>query len=144
MRGAEGDGGPNERGPELVVVGHVGTSIVHAGVVSWTSAGGSGYAAAASAGALIGCRVGLVAAVGKDFDLAPLRSRRVDLDGITELPGPSAKLRVREFDDGSRSFSAELGVAAAVRTGTFAARYLDSDYIHLGTAPPEQQLTWLE
>ncbi len=144
MRDAEGNGGPKERGPELVVVGHVGTSIVHAGIVSWTSAGGSGYAAAASAGTLIGRRAGLVAAVGKDFDLAPLRNRRVDLDGITELPGPSAKLRVREFDDGSRSFSAELGVAAAVRTGTFPARYLDADYIHLGTAPPDQQLTWLE
>jgi sugar/nucleoside kinase (ribokinase family) len=144
MRGAEGNGGPNERGPELVVVGHVGTSIVHAGAISWTSAGGSGYAVAATAGALIGGRVGLVAAVGTDYDLAPLRNRQVDLDGVTELPGPSAKLRVREFNDGSRSFSAELGVAAAVRTGTWPARYLDADYIHLGTAPPEQQLTWLE
>ena len=144
MRGAEGNGGPKERGPELVVVGHVGTSIVHVGAVSWTSAGGSGYAVAASAGTLIGDRAGLVAAVGTDFDLAPLRSRRVDLDGVTELPGPSAKLWIREFDDGTRSFSAELGVAAAVRTGTFPARYLDADYIHLGTAPPDQQLTWLE
>jgi sugar/nucleoside kinase (ribokinase family) len=144
MRGAEGNGGPNERGPELVVVGHVGTSIVHAGAISWTSAGGSGYAVAASAGALIGSRTGLVATIGTDYDLAPLRDRQVDLDGVTELPGPSAKLRVREFNDGSRSFSAELGVAAAVRTGTWPARYLDADYIHLGTAPPEQQLTWLE
>ena len=144
MRGAEGNGGPNERGPELVVVGHVGTSIVHAGAVSWTSAGGSGYAVAATAGALIGRRAGLVAAVGKEFDLAPLRSRQVDLDGVTPLPGPSAKLRVREFGDGSRSFSAELGVAAVVRTGIFPARYLDAGYIHLGTAPPDQQLTWLE
>ena len=144
MRGAEVNGGPNERGPELVVVGHVGTSIVHAGAISWTSAGGSGYAVAATAGALIGGRAGLVAAVGKDYDLAPLRNRQVDLDGVTELPGPSAKLRVREFNDGSRSFSAELGVAAAVQTETWPARYLDADYIHLGTAPPEQQLTWLE
>jgi sugar/nucleoside kinase (ribokinase family) len=144
MRGAEGNGGPNERGPELVVVGHVGTSIVHAGAISWTSAGGSGYAVAATAGALIGGRAGLVAAVGTGYDLAPLKDRQVDLDGVTELPGPSAKLRVREFNDGSRSFSAELGVAAAVRTVAFPARYLDADYIHLGTAPPEQQLTWLE
>ena len=144
MRDAEGNGGPNERGPELVVVGHVGTSIVHAGAISWTSAGGSGYAVAATAGALIGGRTGLVAAIGTDYDLAPLRDRQVDLDGVTELPGPSAKLRVREFNDGSRSFSAELGVAAAVRTATWPARYLDADYIHLGTAPPEQQLTWLE
>ena len=144
MRGAEGNGGPNERGPELVVVGHVGTSIVHAGAISWTSAGGSGYAVAATAGALIGGRTGLVAAIGTDYDLTPLRDRQVDLDGVTELPGPSAKLRVREFNDGSRSFSAELGVAAAVRTETWPTRYLDADYIHLGTAPPEQQLTWLE
>jgi sugar/nucleoside kinase (ribokinase family) len=144
MRGAEVNGGPEGRGPELVVVGHVGTSIVHARAVSWTAAGGSGYAAATSAGALIGGRVGLVAAVGRDFDLAPLRSRQVDLGGVAELPGPSAKLRVREFDDGSRSFSAELGVADVVRTETFPARYLDACYIHLGTAPPDQQLTWLE
>ena len=122
----------------------MGTSIVHAGAVSWTSAGGSGYAVAASAAALIGRRVGLVAQVGTDFDLAPLRSRQVDLNGVTELPGPSAKLRVREFDDGTRSFSAELGVADTVRTETFPARYLDADYIHLGTAPPDQQLAWLE
>ena len=144
MRGAEGNGGPKERGPELVVVGHVGTSIVHAGAVSRMSPGGSGYAVAASAGTIIGDRAGLVAAVGTDFDLAPLRSRGVDLDGVTELPGPSAKLWIREFDDGTRSFSAELGVATPVRTGTFPARYLDADYIHLGTAPPDQQLTWLE
>ena len=144
MRGAEVNGGPGERGPELVVVGHVGTSIVQAGAVSWTAAGGSGYAVAVSAGALIGRRAGLVAAVGKDFDLAPLRSRRIDLAGVTELPGPSAKFRIREFDDGSRSFSAELGVAGVVRTETFPARYLDAGYVHLGTAPPDQQLTWLE
>ena len=144
MRGAEVHGGPEGQGPELVVVGHVGTSIVHAGAVSWTVAGGSGYAVAASAGALIGRRAGLVATVGQDFDLAPLRSRPVDLDGVTELPGPSAKLWVRQYDDGSRSFSAELGVAATVRTGTFPARYLDACYIHLGTAPPDQQLTWLD
>ena len=122
MRGAEVNGGPKERAPELVVVGHVGTSIVHVGAVSRTAAGGSGYAVAVSAGALIGRRAGLVAAVGNDFNLAPLRRRQVDLDGVTELLGPSAKLWVREFDDGSRSFSAELGVADAVRTATFPAR----------------------
>jgi len=138
MRGAEAPG------PDLVVIGHVGTSIVHAGTFSRTCAGGSGYAVAASAGALIGGRVGLVAAVGTDADLAPLRHRQVDLDGVTELPGSSARLRVREFGDGSRSFSAELGVAATVQTGSFPARYLDAAHIHLGTAPPDQQLAWLE
>jgi sugar/nucleoside kinase (ribokinase family) len=129
---------------DLVVIGHVGTSMVHAGTVTWSCAGGSGYAAAASAGALIGARVGLVAAVGTDADLGPLRQRQVDLDGITELPGASARLRVREFGDGSRSFSAELGAAATMCTASFPARYLDAARIHLGTAPPDQQLAWLE
>jgi sugar/nucleoside kinase (ribokinase family) len=129
---------------DLVVIGHVGVSIVLAGSASWTSAGGSGYAAAASAAALIGRRVGLAAQVGADSDLGPLRRLRVDLAGVVELPGPAPKLRVREFSDGTRSFSAELGVAATVRPGTFPARYLDAGHIHLGTAPPDQQLTWLE
>jgi hypothetical protein len=71
MRGAEVQGSV-----DMVVIGHVGVSIVHAGMVSWTSAGGSGYAVAASAAALIGRRVGLVAQVGTDFDLAPSGSVR--------------------------------------------------------------------
>jgi sugar/nucleoside kinase (ribokinase family) len=144
MRGAEvpGEGSPSS--PDLVVIGHVGVSIVHAGVVSWTSAGGSGYAVAASAAALIGRRVGLVAAVGPDTDLTPLQQLEADLAGVAEMPGSSAKLRIREFADGARSFSADLGVAATVRTETFPERYLKAGRIHLGTAPPDQQLTWLE
>ena len=146
MRGAEVHGEPD--GPaasvDMVVIGHVGVSIVHTGLVSWTSAGGSGYAVAASAAALIGRRVGLVAQVGTGFDLAPLRSLQVDLTGVAELPGPSAKLRIREFDDGTRSFSAELGVADTVRPETFPSHYLDASHIHLGTAPPDQQLAWLD
>jgi sugar/nucleoside kinase (ribokinase family) len=144
MRGAELPGEGSPVSPDLVVIGHVGVSIVHTGVVSWTSAGGSGYAVAATAAVLIGGRVGLVAAVTEDTDLAPLRRLEVDLAGVTELPGSSAKLRVREFADGARSFSADLGVAATVRTDTFPARYLEARRIHLGTAPPEQQLAWLE
>ena len=58
MRGAEVHGESDDLGPgglaDMVVIGHAGVSIVHAGVVSRTSAGGSGYAVAASAGALIG------------------------------------------------------------------------------------------
>ena len=149
MRGAEVHGESDDpagpaASPDMVVIGHAGVSIVHGGVVSRTSAGGSGYAVAASAGALIGPRVGLVAQVGTGFDLAPLRRLRVDLAGVTELPGPSAKLHIREFDDGTRSFSAELGVAATVRPETFPPCYLDAGHIHLGTAPPDQQLAWLE
>ena len=144
MRDAEVPGEGQAASPDLVVIGHIGITIVHTGVVTRTSAGGSGYAVAASAGTLLGRRVGLVAAAGKEADLEPLRCRDVDLAGVTQLDGPSPRLRVREFGDGTRSFSAELGVAAEVRTGTFPARYLGADYVHLGTAPPDQQLEWLE
>ena len=143
MRGAEVHG-ESQVSVNMVVIGHVGASIVHAGTVSWTSAGGSGYAVASSAAALIGGRVGLVAQVGKGFDLAPLRRLHVDLTGVAELPGPSAKLRIREFEDGTRSFSAELGVAETVRPETFPSDYLGARFIHLGTAPPDQQLAWLD
>ncbi len=149
MRGAELHGGPGDRDApaapvDMVVIGHVGRSIVHGPAGPQESSGGSGYAVAASAGALIGARVGLVAQVGYGFDLGLLRRLRVDLTGVVELPGPSAELTIRERADGTRSFRAELGVAATVRPETFPPGYLDASYLHLGTAPPGQQLTWLE
>jgi sugar/nucleoside kinase (ribokinase family) len=128
---------------EMVVVGHAGVSTVQTPQARQISPGGSGYAVAASAGALIGSRAGLVAQVGPDLDLTPLRQLAVNTDGVAELPGPSAQLRIDQFADGSRSFSCELGVAATVQLGSFPSSYLRATYIHLGTAPPEQQLTWL-
>ena len=142
MRGAVGK--DPAAAVDLVVIGHAGVSMVQAGAASRSSAGGSGYAVAASAAALIGRRVGLVAQVGTDLDLDPLRRLDVDLAGVTELPGPSARLLVCEFADGTRSFSADLGVAATIQHDGFPARYAGARHIHLATAPPDQQLAWLE
>jgi ribokinase len=128
---------------DVVVIGHAGLSTVRTPHDRHTSPGGSGYAVAASAAALIGRRVGLVAQVGRDFDLSVLHNLGVNLDGVERLPGRSAKLRIRQYDDGTRSFDSELGVAEKVRTDSFPPDYLRSSFIHLGTAPPEQQLTWL-
>jgi fructokinase len=140
----EGDHpGRSASGVEMVVVGHVGLATVQTAAGEQTSLGGSGFAVAASAAALIGDRVGLVAQVGQDLDLTPLQRLGINLDGVVRLPGPSARLRIRQFDDGTRAFSADLGVAAHVRRDSFPPAYLDARYIHLGTAPPEQQLTWL-
>jgi sugar/nucleoside kinase (ribokinase family) len=142
MRGAVGK--DPAAAVDLVVIGHAGVSMVQAGAASRSSAGGSGYAVAASAAALIGRRVGLVTQVGTDLDLDPLRRLDVDLAGVTELPGPSARLLVCEFADGTRSFSADLGVAATIQHDGFPARYAGARHIHLATAPPDQQLAWLE
>jgi sugar/nucleoside kinase (ribokinase family) len=127
---------------EMVVVGHAGLATVQTRAGEQASPGGSGFAVAASAAALIGGRVGLVAQVGEDFDLTPLRQLGVNLDGVLQLPGTSARLRIEQFDDGSRTFSADLGVATSVRLDSFPHSYLDARYVHLGTAPPEQQLIW--
>jgi sugar/nucleoside kinase (ribokinase family) len=131
------------RAVELVVIGHVGLSTVRTAEGEQTSPGGSGYAVAASAAGLIGGLVGLVAQVGQDFELSPLRRLGANLNGVARLPGASARLRIDQFADGTRSFSSDLGVAAIVRLDSFPPAYLGAARIHLGTAPPEQQLTWL-
>jgi len=128
---------------DLVVIGHVGISVVCTRAGRWTSPGGSGYAVAASAAALIGDRVGLVAQVGTGFDLTLLGRVQANLAGVLELPGPSAELCIDQFDDGRRSFRAKLGVAGTVRLESLPSQYLTAARIHLGTAPPAQQLTWL-
>jgi sugar/nucleoside kinase (ribokinase family) len=132
------------RAVDVVVVGHAGWSTVRTRGDSDTSAGGSGFAVAASAAELIGGRVGLVAQVCSDVDLTALRCVGVNMDGVVELPGRSAQLYIDELDDGTRSFSSDLGVAAVVRLDTFPSSYMRAAFIHLGTAPPDQQLTWLE
>jgi sugar/nucleoside kinase (ribokinase family) len=130
--------------PDLVVVGHVGESTVRTSEGTFSSPGGSGFAVAASAGALIGGRAGLVARVGLGCDLAPLRAIGVNLDGVLELPGATARLFIRQHADGTRTFTGDLGVAAVVRAESFPESYLKARFVHLGTAPPSQQLTWLE
>jgi ribokinase len=140
---SESDAAHGQASIGLVVIGHAGMSVVRTRTGRRESLGGSGYAVAASAAALIGSRVGLVAQVGLDFDLAPLRRLKVNLEGVTRLPGATARLCIDQFDDGSRTFSADLGVAADIRLDGFPSSYLNAPYIHLGTAPPKQQLEWL-
>ena len=59
------------------------------------------------------------------------------------MPGASARFVIHQFRDGSRSFGSELGVAGTPRLDLFPDAYLDAEHVHLGTAPPQQQLTWL-
>jgi len=105
--------------------------------------GGSGYAAAAAAAALLDGQVGLAAQVGTDLDLAVLRGTGLNLDGIAVLPGASARFLIHQFEDGTRSFESDLGVAAEPRLDLFPEPYLHAKHVHLGTIPPRQQLTWL-
>lgn len=127
----------------LVVIGHVGhaTDRTASGAVSYV--GGSGYAAAFAASTLLPGAVGLVTQVGRDFEHAQLRRLSVDLGGVAVLPGDSARFGIVEFGDGTRLFQSDLGVAVSARRDLFPEAYLHAPHIHLGTAPPRQQLAWI-
>jgi ribokinase len=133
-----------ERHPaDLVLIGHVGsaTDLTARGSVTYT--GGSGYATAFAAAAVLS-GVGLVAQVGGDFDLGVLRHLAIDMDGVAVLPGASATFHIDHSRGGRLVFSSDLGVAAEPRFDLFPAAYLRARYVHLGTAPPGQQLAWLK
>lgn len=127
----------------LVIIGHVGLATDHTVTGTSVVTGGSGYAVAAAAATLFDGHVGLVAQVGTDLDLAVLRDTGLNLDGVVVFPGRSARFHIRQFQNGTRSFESDLGVAADPRLDLFPEPYLHAQHVHLGTAPPRQQLTWL-
>jgi sugar/nucleoside kinase (ribokinase family) len=128
---------------DLVVIGHVGCATDQTASGTVTYIGGSGFAAAFAAAALLD-GVGLVAQVGDDFELSYLRLLAIDMAGVSVLPGPSATFFIDQPGDGSLSFKSDLGVAAEPRFDLFPASYFRAKYVHVGTAPPPQQLAWLK
>jgi sugar/nucleoside kinase (ribokinase family) len=128
---------------ELVFIGHVGFATDRTPHGTITCTGGSGFATAFAASALLGRGVGLVAQVGHDFDVAGLRLLPVDMQGVAVRPGASATFFIDQFADGSLWFHSDLGVAAEPAFELFPAGYFPARYVHLGTAPPRQQLGWL-
>jgi len=128
---------------DVVLIGHVGFATNRTADDTKTSLGGAGYATAVAASALLMGQVGLVAQIGQDFDFAALIRLNLDMAGVSALPGASARFYIHQFDDGTRSFTSELGVATAPRLDLFPAAYLLTKYVHLGTAPASQQMEWL-
>jgi sugar/nucleoside kinase (ribokinase family) len=128
----------------LVLIGHVGSATDRTPNGTTTYTGGSGFAAAFAASALLDRGVGLVTQVGDDFDLASLRLLSIDMQGVAVRPGASATFVIDQFRDGSLSFRSDLGVAAEPGFDSFPASYFRASHVHLGTAPPRQQLAWLD
>jgi sugar/nucleoside kinase (ribokinase family) len=130
-------------GVDLVLIGHVGSATDRTPTGTKTYTGGSGFAAAFAASALLDRGVGLVTQVGQDFDLIRLRLLSIDMQGVAVRPGASATFVIDQRCDGSLSFRSDLGVAAEPGFDAFPASYFPARYVHLGTAPPRQQLAWL-
>jgi sugar/nucleoside kinase (ribokinase family) len=132
-----------KRPADLVLIGHVGFATDRTANGSISYIGGSGFVVAFAASALLD-GVGLVAQVGEDFDLDILRRLPIDMKGTAVRPGVSARLRIDQASDGTISFGSDLGVAAEPSFARYPAAYLHARYVHLGTAPPRQQLAWLK
>jgi sugar/nucleoside kinase (ribokinase family) len=132
-----------QRPADLVLIGHVGFATDRTANGSISYVGGSGFVVAFAASALLD-GVGLVAQVGEDFDLDILRRLPIDMNGIAVRSGVSARLRIDQASDGTISFGSDLGVAAEPSFDRYPAAYLHARYVHLGTAPPRQQLAWLK
>jgi sugar/nucleoside kinase (ribokinase family) len=85
-----------------------------------------------------------VTQVGEDFDLSVLQRLRIGTEGVAVLPGASARFRIEQDRDGRLSFDSDLGVAAEPSFDMFPTAYFQARFVHLGSAPPRQQLAWLE
>jgi sugar/nucleoside kinase (ribokinase family) len=133
-----------EKRSDLVLIGHVGFAIDRTVNGTFSYTGGSGFAVAFAASALLDDGLGLVTQVGDDFDMGSLRRLGLDTEGVTVLPGASATFVIDQLPDGSRSFRSDLGVAAEPSFEEFPPSFFQARYVHLGTAPPRQQLAWLD
>src|SRR6516164_5627392 len=85
-----GRGDALARPADLVLIGHVGSATDRTASGTVTYVGGSGFAVAFAASALLDGGVGLVTQVGEDFDLGILRRLRLNMEGVAVLPGASA------------------------------------------------------
>lgn len=82
--------------------------------------------------------------MGDDFDLGDLKALQIGLEGVRVRSGASARFRIEQFRDGRLSFGSDLGVAAEPSFDSLPASYLQAEYVHLGSAPLDQQRAWLE
>jgi ribokinase len=88
---------------------------------------------------------GVVASVGDDFDVEAVERLGVDTAGVTRVPGhTTARFVITQRGDGTRTFAASWGVAETVDVAALPPAYRRARHVHLATAPPEQQLVWLE
>jgi len=138
MRGCgNGNGGPQGGGVrKLVVIGHVGTSIVHVGARELDLRGRFGLTRRRPSGAGALIRPPVLSCWPRPWKgFAPRSaaiSRRVDLDGVIEFPGPfRPSSGSASFDDGQPLVSApNFGVRGHTVPDRYLSRalaYLDAD-----------------
>ncbi len=128
---------------DLVIIGNLAfetTHLVSGGEYSCQS--GSAYLMAAGA-SLVSNKVGMVARVGRDFDLADLKAWNLDLSGVEVSSGQTPKFVSVQHKNGGFSFNYAMGVASIVKPEIYPGKYFQAKYIHLASNLPQQQLLWI-
>lgn len=127
----------------LVIVGHLGFAEERTPYGVVTGPGGAGYACARGAAVVEPGAVGLVAAVGRDYDFAAIDALGIDLRGVRVDDGGTPRFGMVQHSDGRRTPDVVLGTASVAAVRCFPPEYVGARHIHLATAPPGQQREWL-
>lgn len=129
---------------ELVIIGHVGINCERTPYGEAQRFGGAGYGCARGASVLDPKQIGLVSAVGVDYDFDQLAKLGIDTHGVKTLNGPSARFDITQHLNAERSFDFELGVASKAALSCFPKHYESARHVHICTAPPTQQIEWIQ
>lgn len=130
---------------KVIIVGHIAFNkdITISG--TRVSIGGAAFYSAVGASLGGGNNSGIVALVGEDFDLNKLSNLSIDLTGIQTIKDKkTARFTVTQLENNSRTFSANWGVANDVESNVYPIKYSSAPFVHLSTAPPQQQLEWIK
>jgi sugar/nucleoside kinase (ribokinase family) len=137
--------GADRHAIDLVIVGHLAWNEDRTPSGTRTSRGGAAYYCAVGATVGRAPATGVVASVGDDFGTEAVERLGVDTAGLTRVPGgTTARFVITQLAGETRTFAASWGVAKTVDVGSFPIAYRRARHVHLATAPPEQQLVWLE
>jgi ribokinase len=137
--------GADRHAVDLVIVGHLAWNEDRTPSGTRTSRGGAAYYCAVGATVGVAPATGVVAAIGDDFDVAAVERLGVDTAGLARVSDdPTARFFITQSADGTRTFAASWGAAETVDVAAFPIAYRHARHVHLATAPPEQQLIWLE
>lgn len=129
----------------LVIIGHLAHNEDRTSSGVRVSTGGAAYYCAVGSSVIAPATIGIVSCVGPDFNLRTLRRLGVQVDGVTmDASGYTARFTITQMQDGSRTFDANWGVASSVCVDTYPDRFMHTCHVHIATAPPWQQVEWIQ
>jgi sugar/nucleoside kinase (ribokinase family) len=132
--------------PELLVVGHIAYDENKTQDGTETVLGGSAYYTAVGA-SLYSKDVAVISRVGSDFgidDFKKIKRLDIDITGISQEAGNTARFFHEYNTDGSRSWKGNLGVCADFNPNDIPSKELYAGHTHVGTMPPRQQRQFME